>query len=73
MRISSEPYQFMALVRRAITPFLRLVPLVSALLMSALVLGCSGALPEAAPSPDEAAATVTQIHRVRSRQGSCTA
>lgn len=64
MRIASESYQFTAPVRRAITPFFRLVPLGSVLLISALVLGCSGAVTEATTPSDTTAETVTQITAV---------
>jgi len=61
MQATTEPYRLTALARRAIGACLRLVPLGSALLISALVSGCSDALPEVTPPSDQTAATAMQI------------
>ena len=64
MQIASEPYEFTALVGRAITPCLRHVPLGAVILIAALGLGCSGAVTEATTPSDTTAETVTQITAV---------
>ena len=64
MRVTIEPYQWTTLARRTIGEFLRLARLGAALLISALVLGCSGAVTEATTPSDMTAETVTQITAV---------
>jgi rhodanese-related sulfurtransferase len=61
MQIASEPYEFTALVGRAITPCLRHVPLGAVILIAALGLGCSRAVTEATTPSDMTAETVTRI------------